>query len=111
MCSRKLVDELLKKVAEYAKLVFCDKLEKVVLYGSYARGDYDDESDIDVMIFVDMSPEELWSHRKKINHFCSELNIENNVFISPKLQSVSIFEQRKNIIPFYMNVAREGINI
>ena len=34
-----------------------DKLDKVILYGSYARGDYDDESDIDIMVLADIPRE------------------------------------------------------
>ena len=41
------------------KKVFGEKFQSVILYGSYARGDYDEESDIDIMITVDMSREEL----------------------------------------------------
>lgn len=111
MCSKDLLNDLLMQLSEHSKNVFGEKLKKVVLYGSYARGDYDEESDIDVMIFVDMSPEELSKYRKKITHFCSDLNVDNCVFISPKLQSVPLFEQWKNVLPFYQNVNKEGIQV
>ena len=32
-----------------------DRLKKVILYGSYARGDYSENSDIDIMILTDFS--------------------------------------------------------
>jgi predicted nucleotidyltransferase len=32
--------------------LYGDRLQEVVLYGSYARGDYDEESDIDLMIIL-----------------------------------------------------------
>ena len=102
---------LLLKLTEHAKNVFGDKLKKVVLYGSYARGDFDAESDIDVMIMVDMPPEELNKYRKLITYFCADLNVENSVFISPKLQSTQLFDQWKNVLPFYRNVINEGINV
>ncbi len=34
-------------------------LKRVILYGSYARGDYTAESDIDIIILVDLSDEEM----------------------------------------------------
>ena len=73
------------------------------------RGDYDEESDIDVMIMVDLPPEELVRDRTKITYFCADLSVDNDVFISPKLQSLPLFEQWKNALPFYQNVIREGV--
>lgn len=41
------------------KGIFGTHLSKVILYGSYARGDYKDNSDVDVMILVDLPEEEI----------------------------------------------------
>lgn len=35
------------------------KLTKVIVYGSYARSDYNSSSDVDVMILVKMSDNEI----------------------------------------------------
>ena len=44
------VDSILKEfIAEISNLLG-NRLKKVILYGSYARGDYDKNSDIDIMI-------------------------------------------------------------
>ena len=111
MCDKNLLNELLQKVAEHSKEVFGDKLKSVILYGSYARGDYDEESDIDVMIMVDLPPEELARYREIVIDYCVDLNIEHLVVIMPKLQSLSLFEQWKNALPFYQNVIKEGVRV
>lgn len=111
MCDRDLLRELLQKLSDYAKSVFGEKLQKVVLYGSYARGDYNDESDIDVMFIVDLPSEELNRYRKQINHFCADLNVSNCVFISPMLQSMTMFEEWKEALPFYQNIIKEGVSV
>lgn len=111
MCNRDLLNELLQKLTEYSKEVFGNKLDSIILYGSYARGDYDDESDIDVMITVDLPMNDIWVHRKEINHFCSELNVEYGVFLSPMLQTASNFNKWKTVMPFYRNVSSEGVSI
>ena len=41
------LDMICRKVADCYRRVFGDKLRSVYLYGSYARGDYDKESDIE----------------------------------------------------------------
>ncbi|MBQ2663202.1 MAG: nucleotidyltransferase domain-containing protein [Clostridia bacterium] len=111
MCSKNLLDKLLGELSDYAGLVFGDKLVKVILYGSYARGDFNDESDIDVMIMVNMTQEELNGYRRQFSKFCSRLNVENGVFLSPLLQSAPLFEDWKNALPFYQNVAKEGVAV
>lgn len=109
MCSQETLNMLMSQIVAYSKEVFGDKFRSVILYGSYARGDYDDESDIDVMIMVDMDPEELVKYRRQISSFAAELDMENDVFLTPKLQSLSFFNQWKGAMPFYQNVLKDGV--
>ena len=111
MCDRTLLNNLLYQVTDYSKEVFGDKLKKVILYGSYARGDYDDESDIDVMIMADIPMEDVLKYSGKICDFVSDINVDNSVFISPMIQSEAVFNKYKNVTPFYQNVAREGVRL
>ena len=50
-------------------------LKSVILYGSYARGDYTPDSDIDIMILVDLSVEEMDAYSDAL----SELGFYSNV--------------------------------
>lgn len=109
MCTQAKLNMLISQIVEYSKEVFGDKFRNVILYGSYARGDYDDESDIDIMIMVDMEPEELKAYRKKMIPFIANLNLENDVFMVSKLQSLSFFNKWKDAMPFYQNVLKDGV--
>lgn len=109
MCSKNQLDSIIKQIVEFSKELFSEKFQSVILYGSYARGDYDDESDIDIMIMVDMDREELKKYRLRTSEFFSELNLENNVFLTSKLQSLQYFNEWKDVMPFYRNVMRDGV--
>lgn len=109
MCTRSQLDEIIGKIVAFSKDIFGDKFQSVILYGSYARGDYDDESDIDIMIMVDMSREELAGYRRSINDFCTDLDLQYNVLLASKLQSQPFFNQWKNAMPFYQNVVKDGV--
>ena len=109
MCTKKQLDEIIGKIVNFSKNTFGDKFQNVILYGSYARGDYDDESDIDIMIMVDMSREELKMYRSLVSEFFSEINLENGVFLTSKLQSKSYFNEWQHAMPFYQNVIKEGV--
>ena len=109
MCSRNELNIILSKVAVKSKEVFGEKLDSVILYGSYARGDYDSESDIDVMIIADINTDEIYYYKKLLSDFKVDCNIEFNVVLSLKIQDKKTFEKWKNSLPFFENVVKEGI--
>ena len=67
MCTSTTLNLLLKETQSELLKVFGNKLLNVVLYGSYARGDYDDESDIDIMALVDMDRDNLNKYRRCVS--------------------------------------------
>ncbi len=109
MCTKNQLDEIIAEIVAFSKDLFGDKFKNVILYGSYARGDYDEESDIDIMIMVDMDREELVKYRRKINDFCADLDLEYNVLLASKLQSQPFFDEWKTTLPFYQNVIKDGV--
>ena len=52
MCSQANLHQLLSEVLAHAQDCFGSNLDGVILYGSHARGDADEESDVDIMILV-----------------------------------------------------------
>jgi len=96
-------------VAE-CKDLFGDNLSDVRLFGSYARGDYNSQSDIDIMIVLDMSLDKV---RKSLDGVCkiaSELDLKYNVNISPVLKSKQEYDLRKHSYGFCRNVEIEGVS-
>jgi len=51
------VNEILSKIVEALKRRFGEDLVSVVLFGSFARGDFHERSDIDLLIVVESLPE------------------------------------------------------
>lgn len=49
MCTENQLKQVLDVVAENARSIFGTSLHSVILFGSYVRGDYDEESDIDIL--------------------------------------------------------------
>lgn len=111
VCSQSKLNKILNKMAAVAKSTFGDKLQAVILYGSYARGDYDDASDIDIMIIADVNREDLFRYKKPIIKVTSELGLENDVVVTATLKDKKTFEQYKSALPFYQSVLKEGVEI
>ena len=109
MCSKNTLELLLKETVNGLRGFFGEQLRSVILYGSYARGDYDDESDIDVMALVDMDKNELAAYRRRISNFSCELDMKYDVVLSVKLQDKATFDRWSAVLPFFQNVKRDGV--
>lgn len=53
------IQTLLTQYLSEVKKIYGSHLKTVILYGSYARGDYTSDSDVDIMLLVDLTPEEM----------------------------------------------------
>ena len=101
-----------KIVAYFSKQVekiLGSRLKRIVLYGSYARGDYRSNSDIDIMILTDLSDEEIEDYRDKIVSVAFDIELENGIIISPVIKNIDKINAKIDFIPFYMNVQKEGV--
>lgn len=86
-------------------------LSKVILYGSYARGDFQDNSDVDVMVLVKISPEEIERIEESIFDLAFDIEMEHGIHISPIIKNEEQFEYWVDVLPFYRNVRNEGVGI
>lgn len=111
MSNNMKLNHLYEETYQAVNGVFGDKLEDVLLYGSYARGDYDEESDIDVMVLVKLTKKELSEYRRKISDISSDLDLRYGVLLSIKLQDVETFQRYADSLPFFQNVVKEGIRL
>ena len=103
------ITELSQKVLNAAIEAFGDKLNKVILYGSYARGDYDEESDVDFFILADFPQEETSAWQSIIRDHIPYIDLEYDVLVSLHVAAKAIFEQCIGFLPFFKNVSREGV--
>ncbi|MEE0857213.1 MAG: nucleotidyltransferase domain-containing protein [Ruminococcus sp.] len=111
MCTQNTLKTVLDRVCDYSRMILADRLYAVKLYGSYARGDYDDESDIDVMVIADISPDERSEIRKKLFDFTYDLNLKYNVLLSVYIQDKDTYETYKGSYPFFKNIEQEGVDL
>lgn len=89
--------------------IFGEKLKKVILFGSYARGDNDNESDIDLMLMLNKDEEGLKKYNDRLTDVVVDIDLEYDVILSAILQSENKFNKYKQAMPFYSNVIKEGI--
>ena len=96
-------EKIIQKFIDRVNKLLGKRVKKIILYGSYARGDYNENSDIDIMILTDLTNEEIIEYRELVS------NIAFEVMISPLVKNIEKFEYWLKALPFYMNVQREGV--
>ncbi|MBQ9990459.1 MAG: nucleotidyltransferase domain-containing protein [Lachnospiraceae bacterium] len=105
------LQELLKLYRQQLENVVGAQIKKIILYGSYARGDFKINSDIDVMILVDTPDTDMRECESKICDVTYDFNCEHDTEIMPVVQEVKHFNYWKKSYMFYRNVDEEGVPI
>ncbi len=91
---------------EFADAIRSDDIVKIILFGSVARGDDTEESDIDILIITTNSDE----LSDEINSAAVDIILEKDEFISPHVMSEEHFNKTIDY-PFLTNVLKEGVVI
>ena len=85
------------------------KLSKIIVYGSYARGDYNRNSDVDIMILIKMSNSDIKKIENQVYDLAFEIEMNMGIDISPIIKNESEYEYWLDTLPFYKNISDEGV--
>jgi predicted nucleotidyltransferase len=105
------IKTIIQKVLQAANETLGEKLDKVILFGSYARGDFDNESDIDFFVLADVPNEETNVWRKNIDGRLPDLGLEYDLLVCIHVTSKSIFDRYFHVTPYFQNVVNEGVEL
>lgn len=87
-------------------------LKRVMVFGSYARGEERDTSDVDVLLLLDMTEDEIRAKQHELSRLLFLLDGSDPwLDIQPVTIPLRRFEGWKQVHPFYQNIAQEGISI
>lgn len=100
------INSLLPGIKKRIKDSFGEKVDKIILFGSYARGDYDKESDIDILVIVD--DENLDEYQQKRIALTNYYLDKENILLSIIIENAGVAERYKYHSPFLINVLKEG---
>lgn len=109
MCNQSQAISILGEVYTSCNPIFGNAIMDAYLYGSYARGDYHAESDIDILLAVDLEPEAISKLRNSVGIVTSELSLKHDITVSVTVKPMDQFKRYADVLPYYKNVLREGI--
>ena len=100
---------VIKDFTEAMKKHYGDRLAKIILFGSYARGDFHEESDMDFMVLL--KDEELKANKEidEIAESISDVSLRQNIWVSAFPTSVKTYNASSKYI--FHNIKAEGITV
>ncbi len=102
------ISPTLQQIKEAITEHYRDKLAYLVLYGSYARGDFNAKSDIDLLVVLN----DMQSEMKEIETLAeikTDILLDSEIYISTNPVSAETIE--KSDFLFYKNIRNEGIRL
>lgn len=102
------VRTILKETRQELQNIYQDRLKEVILYGSYARGDFMDDSDIDIILLLE-GVKDISAERDRYLPITGRLSLKHDTVISVIPFDVKVFHKQRT--PLILNVNREGIRL
>ena len=109
MCTQGEVRAIVADMRTRLEGLFPQQRIDAILFGSYARGDAEDGSDIDVMFLVDTPRQDIARQHWRIGEAAAEILLERGVLVSPVVEERAYYERNADVLPFFRNVRREGV--
>ena len=94
---------------DFAKSLDHPEIEKIILFGSVARGEDTKDSDIDILIITKNIDDDI-KIEDDVYDKAWDMCLDTMVYISVKMRSIEQYETYKDF-PFYSNVEKDGVLI
>lgn len=102
-----LMDEMRKELVEGLTGIFQNNISMIILYGSMARNEATDESDVDVAIIIKNEMDN--QTKKRFIRWAADMDLRyEKVFSIVDIQEDHM-KKWERVLPFYQNIRKEGI--
>uniref|UniRef100_A0A7V3E6D0 Nucleotidyltransferase domain-containing protein n=1 Tax=Ignavibacterium album TaxID=591197 RepID=A0A7V3E6D0_9BACT len=103
----KNIHDILPEVEKRILELFGNNVERIILFGSYARNDFNEASDVDLIVLV--KDNKIEDYRKLRIKIISEFLITHEVLLSIRILNSQDFIKYKDTSPFLQNIVKEGV--
>jgi predicted nucleotidyltransferase len=100
------IENVLKPLRAEIQRLYGNRLKSIILYGSWARGEETEDSDIDLLVVLE-GEVHPWTEIDRMIDVITEANLRHSVVIS--VYPVSVEDYSTLDSPLLVNVRREGV--
>lgn len=111
MCTKAEAIHILRQVKDGCERIYPGVIRDAWLYGSFARGDQHEGSDVDILLTADLTDTEIARRRGALAHLSSELSLAHDVTVSVTVKPLAQFQRFSSAMPYYRAVVQEGIRL
>ena len=104
-----ILEYVKKKTVRDVPKALSNKCRKIILYGSYARGNYTEDSDVDIAILTDSDRIENQKYNAKLDDIATQIGYKTTAVVNYVCLPLKEFEERKNWYPYFANIERDGV--
>jgi uncharacterized protein len=98
---------MMQELVEGLREIMGERTVRIVLYGSVARGTQEEDSDIDIAIFLNRKFDSQTEDR--LSEFAVNMDLKYDKVFSIVDIDYENYRKWEAVLPFYQNVAREGV--
>ena len=110
MCTANELKSITDRMRVGVEKIFPGQKVEMILFGSYARGDYEEGSDIDLMILVDSSRAEIAGKNWEVGDAAAEILCDHGILVSPIVENREYFRSNTKL-PFFRSIQQEGVQL
>ncbi len=111
MVDEKQIHQIIAELCAGLSTIFPQDKVEAILFGSCARGEQEEGSDIDVLLLVDAPREMISQYNWRIGNMAAELLLDHGVLVSPVVENRSYYIANADKLPLFRNIQREGVRI
>jgi len=98
---------ILRRIRTSLRMIYGDRVERLVLFGSRARGDAHEDSDYDIAVFLE-DLTDRWREFHRLADLRTEILVETGAFLEARPFRASSYRDR---IPLMHEIRRDGVDL
>ena len=107
MRSEPSYDPVLRRVQVALRRMYGDRVERIVLFGSRARGDAHSDSDYDIAVFIE-DLDDRWREFHRLADLRSEILAETGAFLEARPFRARSYRERTSLMH---EIRRDGVDL